>query len=181
MPASTPAPADTGLRFPHEIIRHAVWRSVRFRLRYRDGEALLAARGSVVTSATVRHWGLNFGHTYANQLRRRRAPPGDTWHRDEVLLKITGNTHSLWRAVDQHGTSVDLLVQRRRTNGAAKTCFHKVRTGCTYVPGVISTDTRASSGAAQRACLPSGDHRHGIVNLWVETDVSMGLRRTEDY
>jgi transposase-like protein len=72
----------TGFRFPAEIISHAVWLYFRFSLSYRDVEELLAARGVVVTYETVRQWCLKFGQTYANDLRRRRARPGDKWHLD---------------------------------------------------------------------------------------------------
>ena len=67
----------TGFRFPQDIIAHAVWRYFRFHLSVREVEALLFARGIVVTYETVRQWCFRFGQTYANQLRRRRAHPGD--------------------------------------------------------------------------------------------------------
>ncbi len=73
-----------GFRFPQEIIAHAVWFYFRFNLSYRDVEELLAARGVIVTYETVRQWCLKFGQTYANELRRRRARPGDKWHLDLV-------------------------------------------------------------------------------------------------
>ena len=79
-----------GHRFPQEIISHAVWLYFRFSLSYRDVEELLAERGIIVTYETVRQWCLKFGQQYANQLRRRRAKPGDKWYLDEVFLKING-------------------------------------------------------------------------------------------
>ncbi len=85
---STASVSYKGFRFPQEIIAHAVWLYYRFNLSYRDVEELLAARGVVVTYETVRHWCRKFGQQYANQLRRRRARPGDKWHLDEVFLKI---------------------------------------------------------------------------------------------
>ena len=89
----TTAPkAYKGFRFPHEIISHAVWLYHRFSLSFRDVEELLFARGIVVTYETVRQWCRKFGQAYANQLRRRRARPGDKWHLDEVFLKINGKT-----------------------------------------------------------------------------------------
>ena len=103
-----------GFRFPAEIIGHAIWLYFRFSLSYRDVEELLAARGVEVTYETVRQWSLKFGQHYANELRRRRARPGDKWHLDEVFITINGKTHYLWRAVDQHGAVLDILVQRRR-------------------------------------------------------------------
>jgi len=121
-----------GHRFPQEIICHAMWLYYRFSLSYRDVEELLAQRGIVVTYETVRQWCLKFGQQYANQLRRRRAKTGDKWHLDEVFLKINGKTSYLWRAVDQDGNVLDILVQSRRNKGAAKKFFRKLLKGCTY-------------------------------------------------
>ncbi len=79
-----------------------------------------------VTYETVRQWCRKFGQAYANQLRHRRPRPGDKWHLDEVFLKINGRTHYLWRAVDQQGNVLDILVQSRRNKGAAKNIGHKL-------------------------------------------------------
>jgi len=146
-------------RYPTEIIAHAVWLYFRFPLSYRDVEELLAARGISVTYETIRQWCLKFGQTYANQLRRRRPQPGDKWHLDEVFLKINGQIHYLWRAVDQYGTVLDILVTSKRDKQAAKRFFRKVLKGCRYVPRVIITDKWASYGAAKRELLPGVEHR----------------------
>src|SRR4028119_1763923 len=159
MTTTTAAPSYVGFRFPQEIMCHAVWLYFRFNLSYRDVEELLAARGVVVTYETVRQWCLKFGQLYANQLRRRRARPGDKWHLDEVFLKINGKRHYLWRAVDQDGNVLDILVQSRRNKAAAKKFFRKLLKGCTYVPRVLITDKLASYGAARRELLPSVEHR----------------------
>src|SRR5689334_4321935 len=103
-----------GYRFPAEIIAHAVWLYHVFSLSLRDVELLLAERGVLVSYESVRRWCLKFGHSFADQLRRRRPRPGDTWHLDEVFLRINGEQHYLWRAVDQHGVELDILVQDRR-------------------------------------------------------------------
>ncbi len=100
-----------------------------------------------------------FGQAYANQLRQRRARPGDKWHLDEVFLKINGKTHYLWRAVDQEGNVLDILVQSRRNKAAAKKFFRKLLKGCEYVPRVIITDKLGSYGAAKRECLSGVEHR----------------------
>jgi putative transposase len=148
-----------GLRFPQDIIAHAVWLYFRFALNFRDVEELLAERGIIVTYETVRQWCRKFGQQYANQLRRRRAQPGDTWHLDEVFLNINGQQHYLWRAVDQDGNVLDILVQSRRNKRAAVKFFRKLLKGCTYVPRVLITDKLASYGAAKREILPSVEHR----------------------
>ena len=64
----------------------------------------------IVSYESVHQWCRKFGQTYANDLRRRRPRPGDKWHLDEVFIKIGGKTHYLWRAVDQHGNVLDILV-----------------------------------------------------------------------
>ena len=88
--------------------------------------------------------------TYANQLRRRRAQPGDKWHLDEVFLRINGKTSYLWRAVDQQGNVLDILVQSRRNKAAVKKFFRKLLKGCQYVPRVMITDKLGSYGAAKK-------------------------------
>ena len=153
------APSYKGFRFPQEIIAHAVWLYFRFSLSYRDVEELLAERGIIVSYETIRQWTRKFGQTYANQLRRRRARPGDKWFLDEVFLKINGKTSYLWRAVDQDGNVLDILVQSRRNKAAAKKFFRKLLKGCTYVPRVLITDKLASYGAAKREVLPNVEHR----------------------
>jgi putative transposase len=152
-------------RFPVEIISHAVWLYFRFCLSYRDVEELLFARGILVTYEAIRKWCLKFGQAYAHQLRRRRPRPGDKWHLDEVFLTINGERHYLWRAVDQDGNILDILVQSRRNKKAAKKFFRKLLKGCQYVPRVIITDQLKSYGAAKREVLPSVEHRqHRYLN-----------------
>jgi putative transposase len=156
---TTSASPYKGHRFPHESISHAVWLYYRFNLSYRDVEELLAKRDVVVTYETVRQWCLKFGQQYANQLRRRRAKPGDKWHLDEVFLKINGKTSYLWRAVDQDGIVLDILVQSRRNKAAAKKFFRKLLKGCEYVPRVLITDKLGSYEAAKKDVMPSVEHR----------------------
>src|SRR5271167_2741077 len=119
----------------------------------------MLARGVVVSYETIRRWCDKFGQAYANQLRRGRPHPGDRWHLDEVFVKINGITHYLWRAVDQHGNVLDVLVQSRRNAKAAKRFFRKLLEGLRYVPRVIVTDKLASYGVAHRELLPSVTHR----------------------
>jgi putative transposase len=145
--------------------RHCIWLYFRFCLSYRDVEELMAERGVVLTYEAVRYWCRKFGQTYANQLRRRRPRPGDKWHLDEVFLAINGQRHYLWRAVDQDGRILDILVQCRRDRKAAKRFFRKLLKGLTYVPRVIITDRLKSYGAALREILPSIEHRqHRYLN-----------------
>jgi putative transposase len=120
VPEPIPAAAlYRGYRFPPEIISYAVWLYLRFSLSLRDVE-LLAERGVAVTYETIGQWARKFGPVFARELRRRGRPPGDKLHLDEVALKINGRRHWLWRAVDQHGFVVDILVQSRRDQHAAE-------------------------------------------------------------
>src|SRR5229473_1419809 len=145
-------------RFPVEIISHCVWLYFRFTLSFRDVEEMLAMRGVSLTYETVRAWCLKFGQTYANSLRRRAPRPGDRWHLDEVFLKINGRIHYLWRAVDQDGDVLDILVQSKRDKKAAKKFFRKLLKTLHYVPRVIITDKLRSYSAAKDVVLPSVEH-----------------------
>ena len=106
-------------QFPPDIIRHAVWLYLRFTLSFRDVEDLLAERGLDVSYETVRRWVLRFGPVFAKELRRRRHRPTSQWHLDEMAALIGGKRFWLWRAVDDEGEVLDLLVQRRRDARAA--------------------------------------------------------------
>jgi putative transposase len=118
-----------------------------------------------VTYEAIRKWCYKFGQHYANQLRRRRPRPGDKWHLDEVFLTINGKRHYLWRAVDQEGYVLDILVQNRRNTKAAKQFFRKLLEGLRYVPRVIITDKLTSYGTARREILPGVEHRqHRYLN-----------------
>jgi transposase-like protein len=136
-------------RFPAQIISHCVWLYFRFALSFRDVEEMLAMRGVSLSYETVREWCLKFGQTYANDLRRRSPRPGDRWHLDEVFLKINGRLHYLWRAVDQGGGVLDILVQSRRDKKAAKKFFRKLLKRLRYVPRALITDKLKSYSAAR--------------------------------
>ncbi len=159
METSAAEALDKGHRFPAQIISHCVWLYVRFPLSFRDVEEMMLARGVMVTHETIRQWCHKFGQTFANGLRRRRPRPGDKCHLDEVFLTINGRRHYLWRAVDQDGNVLDILVQSRRNAKAAKRFFHKLLKGLSYVPRVLITDKLASYGVAQRELLPGAEHR----------------------
>ena len=146
-------------RFPAEIISHGVWLYYRFLLSYRDVEELLAERGVSVSYETVRQWCHKFGSTFASRLQRRRPRPGDKWHLDEVVLKINGRRHYLWRAVDQEGIVLDILVQQRRNREAAEIFLRRLLDGQGYEPRVLITDNLGSYGAARKRLLPHVEHR----------------------
>ena len=157
---TTPAcPGYAGYRFPAEVISHAVWLYFRFPLSLRMVDELLAARGIVVSHETVRQWALKFGQLFANQIRRRLPAASDKWHLDEVVLTISGVKRWLWRAVDQSGTVLDILVQSRRNTQAAKRLLRKLLKKQTRPPRVMVTDKLASYGAAKCQVMPSIEHR----------------------
>ena len=156
---ATPSSLYKGHRFPVEIISHCVWLYHRFPLSLRDVEQMMAQRGVSVSYDTIHQWCRKFGQTYATGLRRRQACPGDKWHLDEVFIKIRGKTYYLWRAVDQHGIVLDILVTSRRDAKAATRFFRKLLTGLESVPRVLVTDKLASYGVAHRRLIPGVEHR----------------------
>jgi putative transposase len=136
-----------------------VWLYYRFALSFRDVSELMLARGVEVSHETVRQWTRKFGQDYANGLRRRRPRPGDKWHLDEVVVKINGVQRYLWRAVDQDGVVLDVLVQRRRDARAAKKFVRKLLKGLCYVPRVLVTDKLGSYQVAHRELTSGVEHR----------------------
>ncbi len=109
-----------GIRFAPEIISHAVWLYHRFCLSLRDVEELLAEHGITVTYESIRQWCNHFRPEYTRTLKNRGGRLGDDWYLDEVFIKIQGELHYLWRAVDQDGNTIDFLVQRRRNETGCK-------------------------------------------------------------
>jgi putative transposase len=155
-----------GQRFPREIISYAVWFYYRFAVSFRDVEEAMASRGVIVSYESIRRWCDKFGHLYAAGLRRRRARTGDKWHLDEVFLNIDRVRHYLWRAVDQNGVVIDILVQPKRDRFAALRFFRKLlQANGQRRPRVIITDKLRSYAAAKRIVMPRVAHRqHRYLN-----------------
>jgi putative transposase len=151
-------PSYHGYRFPPEIISHAVWLYYRFCLSFRDVEDLLAKRGVIVSYETIRQWSRKFGAEYARKLKRREGRLGDTWHLDELFVMIQGERQYFWRAVDQDGDVIDILVQPRRNRRAAQRFFRKLLKGHGREPRRLVTDKLRSYGAAHRTIMPSVIH-----------------------
>ena len=136
------------------------------------------AERSRVSHETVRQWGLKFGQAFANQLRCRLPRTGDKWHLDEVAVKISGVQRWLWRAVDQHGTVLDILVQCRRDKQAAKRLLRTLLKKQMRPPRVMVTDKLASYAAAKREVMPSVEHRrHKGINNRAENSHQPTRRR----
>lgn len=139
------------------MIAHAVWLYFRFPLSLRMVEDMLAARGVIVSHQTVRLWAEKFGRHFANDIRRRSTGRlGDKWHLDEVVIMIAGKKHWLWRAVDQDGFVLDVLIQSRRNAKAAKRLMRKLLKGQGRSPRVMITDKlRSMMQPSGRSCPAS--------------------------
>ena len=141
-------------------------------------EEMLAARGIIVSHETVRQWARKFGQALANQIRRRLPGAGDKWHLDEVVIMIAGVKHWLWRAVDQTGIVLDVLVQSRRDQRAAKRLLRKLLKRQGRAPRVMITDKLASYSAAKREVMPGVEHRrHKGLNNRAENSHQPTRRR----
>jgi transposase-like protein len=138
-----------------------VWLYLRFTLSYRDVEELLAERCIEVSYETVRRWVAKFGSQFARELRKRRPRPTGHWHLDEMAVTIAGKRHWLWRAVDDEGEVLDILVQARRNKAAAVRLLRKLVRKLGFAPETITTDKLGSYGAALHQLRLSARHEQG--------------------
>src|SRR6202790_222639 len=166
-------------RFPPPIIQHAIWLYFRFTLSYRDVEELLAERGLDLSYETVRRWVLKFGPGLARRLRQRRPRPGDRWHLDEMVVRIAGKRMYLWRAVDQEGEVLDMLVQRRRDKRAALRLLRKLLRKQGFAPKLLVTDKLGSYGSAFRHLRLTCRHEQGIRENNRAENSHQAVRRRE--
>jgi putative transposase len=165
-------------RFPPEVISYAVWLYFRFPLSLRMVEEMLAARGICVTYETVRQWGKKFGKAFSDQIRQRAPARGDKWHIDEVVISISGEQYWLWRAVDQNGFVLDVLVQRRRDRRAAQRLMWRLLKSAVAPPRVMITDKLGSYGAARAKMGLHVEHRqHKGLNNRAENSHQPTRRR----
>ena len=135
-------------RFHSDVIRRAVWMYFRFNLSFRDVEELMIERGVDVSYETIRRWVDKFGTAYAKRIRSGSESPSPVWHLDEVYTKINGKMVYLWRAVDDEGTVLDIVVQKRRNTKAAMRLLRKLLRNQGIKPNRIVTDRLGSYGAA---------------------------------
>jgi len=145
-------------RFPPEVISHAVWLYHRFTLSYRDIEELLAIRGIHTSYESIRRWCLKFPSHYSKKLRKQQGRLGDLWYLDEVFVSIGGKRQYLWRAVDQDGDTIDVMVQSRRNKRAALRFFRKLFKRQGSLPWKVMTDKLRSYSSALREIAPSQIH-----------------------
>lgn len=142
-------------------------------------EEMLLERGIVVSYEPIRRWGKKFGSEYARRLRRKQPRPSDVWHLDEVVIRIAGKTHWLWRAVDQDGYVLDEIVQTRRNTKAAKRLLTRLMKKQGMAPKRIVTDKLSSYGVARRQVMPRVEHRsHKGLNNRAENS-HVPLRKRE--
>ncbi|MGV1829097.1 IS6 family transposase [Agrobacterium vitis] len=141
-------------RFAPQIVSQAVWLYMRFNLSLREVEEMLLERGIDLSYDSIHRWIAKFGPHIARNLLRRQARPGDVWHLDEVVVKCAGEKFWLWRAVDQHGTVLEEIVQKRRDKRAAKRLLVASMKRYGFVPKRIITDKLRSYGAAKADVAP---------------------------
>jgi transposase-like protein len=166
-------------QFPPDVVQHAVWLYLRFTLSFRDVEDLLAERGLDLSYETVRRWVLKFGPLFAKELRRRRHRPTSQWHLDEVAVLISGRQFWLWRAVDDEGEILDLLVQRRRDARAAARLMRKLLKKHGFAPALLVTDKLRSYGAARTRLRLSVRHEQGLRKNNRAQNSHLPVRRRE--
>lgn len=137
-------------RYPKQIISHAIWLYHRFSLSYREIEEILASRGVSVSYETIRQWCVKLTSGFVKKLRKKHGISGDHWFLDEVFIKINGQPYYLWRAVDQDGNELDILISKKRDKQSALKFFKKLFKRQGKLPGKIVTDKLASYKAALR-------------------------------
>src|SRR5436190_21034233 len=166
-------------RFPPMIIQHAVWLYLRFTLSYRDVEELLAERGLDISYETVRCWVLKFGPAIARRLRRCRPRPSNRWHLDEMVVRIAGKRMHLWRAVDNEGEVLDMLVQRRRDTRAALRLMRRLLKKQGFAPKLLVTDKLRSYASAFRRVRLTCPHEQGLRQNNRAENSHQAVRRRE--
>jgi len=152
-----------GHRFPAGVISQAVRWFFRFQLSLRDIEELLFERGVTVSHESIRRWTDKFGPCFARQVMAARRKPGSTRHLDEMFVTLRGEPYVLWRAVDEHGIELDILLQKRRDKAAAKRFFKRLLAGCPALPKKIVTDQLRSYPAAKTELPELANVKHVFV------------------
>jgi putative transposase len=167
-------------RFPATVIQHAVWLYFRFTLSFRDVEEMMAHRGVDVSYETVRAWTVKFGPRIAANLRRRKLPPSPRWHLDEMVSTIGGERVWIWRAVDDEGEVMDMIVQKRRDTSAALRLLRRLLKNQNVEPQRVVTDGLRSYGAAlERLGLSDRHHRGRLRDNNRAENSHLPIRRRE--
>ena len=146
-------------RFPADVIRHAVWLYFRFTLSFRDVEELLAQRGIEVSYETIRCWTIKFGAPIARNLKCLRPAPSPRWHLDEMVCTVGGRRMYLWRAVDDEGEVLGLVMQRRRDTEAGLKLLKRLLRNQPVEPETVTTDGLGSCVSALQKLGLQDRHR----------------------
>jgi transposase, IS6 family len=159
-----------GFRFPPEVIAVAVRWYLRYGLSYRDVEELLAERGITVDHVTIYRWVQHFTAEFTEAARPCRHVPGDRWFADETYVKVAGRWTYLYRAIDQHGQVIDVLLSQRRDLAAARRFFTRaLHAGTT--PAEVTTDRAPAYPRVLDELIPSALHTvERYANNPVEAD-----------
>jgi transposase-like protein len=169
--ARSARPAFVGFRFPPDVIVLAVRWYLRFGLSYRDIEELLAERGVEVDHVTIYRWVLRFTPLLAEAARPCRHALGDRWQVDETYVKVAGQWRYVYRAIDQFGQVVDVLVSPRRDAKAARRFFQRAISVTKVTPVEVTTDQAPVYPAVLEELLPAAWHRTDrYANNRVECD-----------
>ncbi|MCW3817745.1 IS6 family transposase [Micromonospora sp. DR5-3] len=172
-PWQPPKSAFAGFRFPPEVIVVATRWYLRFNLSYRDVEELLAERGAEVDHVTVYRWVQRFTPLLADAARFSRHSPGDRWHVDETYVKVNGAWRYVYRAVDQDGQVVDVLVSARRDADAARRFFRRALSALKVTPAEVVTDAAAVYPRVLDELIPfAWHHVEQYANNPIEADHS---------
>jgi len=166
-----PCSAFAGFRFPSDVIVLAVRWYLRFSLSYRDVEELLTERGIQVDHVTIYRWVLRFTPLLADAARPCRHVVGDRWQVDETYVKVAGRWRYVYRAVDQFGQVIDVLVSPRRDAKAARRFFDQAIDATRITPVEVTTDQAPVYPAVLEDLLPAAWHRTDrYANNRVECD-----------
>jgi transposase-like protein len=168
-----PKSASAGFRFPPEVIVVVVRWYLRFNLSYRDVEELLVERSVQVDHVTIYRWVRRFTPLLADAARFCRHSPGDRWHVDETYVKVNGVWRYVYRAVDQFGQVIDVLVSARRDADTARRFFRRALSTLKVTPSVVVTDANAVYPAVLNQLIPSAWHHvEQYANNPIEADHS---------
>jgi transposase-like protein len=177
-PWSPPRSAFAGFRFPAEVIVVAVRWYLRYGLSYRDVEELLAERGIEVDHVTVYRWVQRFTPLLADAARFTRHSPGDRWFVDETYVKVNGVWRYVYRAVDEHGQVIDVLLSARRDAAAARRFFAGGLRTLKVIPSEVVTDAAPVYPGVLAELVPSAWHHvEQYANNRIEADHGQLKRR----
>jgi transposase-like protein len=163
--------AFAGFRFPAEVITVAVRWYLRYGLSYRDVEELLAERGVEVDHVTIYRWVQRFAPLFADAASFARRSPDDRWFVDETYVKVNGVWRYVYRAVDQHGQVIDILVSKRRDADAARRFFRRALTTLRVTPTEVVTDAAPVYPRVLDELVPAAWHHvERYANNQIEAD-----------